>query len=171
MCTCTARVSAPTPSTDTASMSLRSWSTCKCSLLSILAVFKIRFNWIHPVGLLMFSLNVCVCVCVCVVRACVRVCVRACVRVCVRMCVCACMRAFVCVTWQFIVMTFCIILNHTFNPLDAGRWYTGFSQTSKRRQTPVYRVCANFPTLPETGIPGLRKLSNGAKHRYTGFIF
>ena len=45
------------------------------------------------------------------------------------------------------------------NPLDAGRRYTGFSQTSKRRQTPVYRVCANFPTSPDTGIPGLRKLS------------
>ena len=58
-----------------------------------------------------------------------------------------------------------------FNPLDAGRWYTGFSQTSKRRQTPVYRVCANLPTLPETGILGLHKLSNGANHQHTGFIF
>ena len=48
-----------------------------------------------------------------------------------------------------------------FNPLDAGRRYTGFAQTSKRRQKPVYRVCANFPTLPETGIQGLRKLPNG----------
>ena len=58
-----------------------------------------------------------------------------------------------------------------FNPLDAGRRYTGFSQTSKRRQTPVYRVCANFPTSPDPGIPGLRKLINPARHRYTGFIF
>ena len=58
-----------------------------------------------------------------------------------------------------------------FNPLDAGRRYTGFAQTSKWRQTPVYRVCANFPTSPEPGIPGLRKLINRARHRYTGFIF
>ena len=59
----------------------------------------------------------------------------------------------------------------TFNPLDAWRRYTDFAQTSKRRQKPVYRVCANFPTSPETGIPGLRKLPNGARNRYTGFIF
>ena len=57
------------------------------------------------------------------------------------------------------------------NPFDAGRQYTSFAQTSKRRQKPVYRVCANFPTSPETGIPGLRKLSNSARPRYTGFIF
>ena len=57
------------------------------------------------------------------------------------------------------------------NPLDAGRRYTGFAQTSVQRQKPIYRVCANFPTAPETGIPGLRKLPNGARNRYIGFIF
>ena len=62
-------------------------------------------------------------------------------------------------------------LNEAINPLDAGRRYTGFAQTSKRRQTPVYRVCANFSTSPETGIPGLHKLISPARHRYTGFIF
>ena len=65
----------------------------------------------------------------------------------------------------------CKILESIINPLDAGRRYTDFAQTSKRRQKPVYRVCANFPTSPETGIPGLRKLSNGARPRHTGFIF
>ena len=58
-----------------------------------------------------------------------------------------------------------------FNPLDAGRRYTGFSQPSKRRQTPVYRVCANFSTSPDPGIPGLRKHISLARPRYTGFIF
>ena len=57
------------------------------------------------------------------------------------------------------------------NPLDAGRRYTGFLQASKRRQTPVYRACANFSTSPATGIPGLCKLISPARHRYTGFIF
>ena len=59
------------------------------------------------------------------------------------------------------------------NPLDAGRRYTGFAQNSLRRQKPVYRVFAKFPTAPETAIPGLRKLPNpnGARNRYTGFIF
>ena len=57
------------------------------------------------------------------------------------------------------------------NPLDAGRRYTGFPQASKRRQTPVYRACANFSTSPTPGIPGLCKLISLARHRYTGFIF
>ena len=60
---------------------------------------------------------------------------------------------------------------NAFNPLDAGRRYTGFAQTSKWRQTPVYRVCANFSTSPEPGIPGLRKHISLARPRYTGFIF
>ena len=58
-----------------------------------------------------------------------------------------------------------------FNPLDAGRRYTGFAQPSKRRQTPVYRACANFSTSPDPGIPRLRKQRSLARPRYTGFIF
>ena len=41
------------------------------------------------------------------------------------------------------------------NPLDAGRRYTGFAQT--------------FKTVPDTGIPGLRKFPYVARNRYTGF--
>ena len=33
--------------------------------------------------------------------------------------------------------------------------YTGFAQISLRRQKPVYRVCVNFQTAPDPGIPGL----------------
>ena len=90
-------------------------------------------------------------------------------------------RFFMAYFMEFIQRPTCIhmfILHHgsdgvdtTFKPLDAGRRYTGFAQTSKRRQTPVYRVCANFPTSPDPGIPGLHKLINRARHRYTGFIF
>ena len=58
-----------------------------------------------------------------------------------------------------------------FNPLDAGRRYTGISQPLKRRQTPVYRVCANFSTSPDPGISGLRKHTSLARPRYTGIIF
>ena len=72
---------------------------------------------------------------------------------------------------QFYYVIIAILPTIHFNPLDAGRRYTGFAQTSKRRQTPVHRVCANFPTSPDPGIPGLRKLINRARHRYTGFIF
>ena len=40
-------------------------------------------------------------------------------------------------------------------PYGARNRYTGFAQISLRRQKPVYRVCINFQTAPETGIPGL----------------
>ena len=66
---------------------------------------------------------------------------------------------------------YCVGKTFLVNPLDAGRRYIGFAPTFVRRQKPVDRVCANFPTAPETGIPGLRKLPNGARNRYTGFIF
>ena len=57
------------------------------------------------------------------------------------------------------------------NPLDAGRRYTGILQPLKWRQTPVYRVCANFSTSPDPGIPGLRKHTSLARPRYNGIIF
>ena len=40
-------------------------------------------------------------------------------------------------------------------PYGARNRYTGFAQISLRRQKPIYRVCVNFQTAPETGISGL----------------
>ena len=59
----------------------------------------------------------------------------------------------------------------SFNPLDAGRRYTGILQSLKRRQTPVYRGYVNIQASPDPGIPGLRKHTSLARPRYTGIIF
>ena len=42
-----------------------------------------------------------------------------------------------------------------FNPLDAGRRYTDFAQTSLRRRTTVYRPNGSLPHTPEDGIPAI----------------
>ena len=43
-----------------------------------------------------------------------------------------------------------------FNPLDVGRRYTDFAQTSLRRRTAVYRPNGSLPHEPEDGIPAAR---------------
>ena len=42
------------------------------------------------------------------------------------------------------------------NPLNAGRRYTDFAQTSLRRRTTVYRPNGSLPHAPKDGIPAIR---------------
>ena len=49
------------------------------------------------------------------------------------------------------------IISH-FNPLDAGRLYTDFMQTSLRRRTAVYRPNGSLPHAPADGIPAIRRI-------------
>ena len=53
-------------------------------------------------------------------------------------------------------------------PVAVGLQFCANFPTAPETGIPGLR---NFPTAPETGIPGLRKLPNGARNRYTGFIF
>ena len=45
------------------------------------------------------------------------------------------------------------------NPLDARRRYTGFAQTSLRRQMPVYRQHGISTPPPNSGIPAARYIN------------
>ena len=42
------------------------------------------------------------------------------------------------------------------NPLDAGRRYTDYMQTSLRRRTTVYRPNGSLPDAAADGIPAIR---------------
>ena len=50
-------------------------------------------------------------------------------------------------------------ISDNFNPLDARRRYTGFAQTSHRRQTPVYRRHGISTPPPISSIPAARYIN------------
>ena len=49
-----------------------------------------------------------------------------------------------------------LVILSCFNPLDAGRRYTDFAQTSLRHRTTVYHPNGSLPHAPEDGIPAIR---------------
>ena len=63
------------------------------------------------------------------------------------------------------------ILVFTLTLWTQRRRYTGFAQTSLRRQTPVYRRHGISTPPPISGIPVARYINATAKIGYTDFVF